>query len=254
MTPPETHTQIGPRVRNLSEWLLLLLATVMVVSGVWAGFTGVRPFLGYVKRAYVKAYEKDKLSELSPSDVAEGGFKHLRDEERYVKWWAGRRRPWIVRGGFLEVLNKRPLDNTLGTAVAAIVLDEQKKRPGVNFDLFYLPTNFGPMVGNDVALEYTQTDGTKVELVMAHPAKSFAHLSGIDTLRRPYAAVLDEEELAALSERVRLTKRMKRVWIAEVEPGNSGTWVVMSHPIEKTALRREFYILPLETVQGLTSK
>jgi hypothetical protein len=169
------------------------------------------------------------------------------DNRLYRSWWAGRRPLWLTGDSYLQALSMRPLTQTLGSAIGAVVLHEQSS--GTRFVRVIMPNDDpaskAALIGTILAAEFTRADGSVASLKVGNPGIRVQSLTGLPVEQRPYWPLLSQAQLASILQTTKLREVIPHMFVA-VQSGPSGTWVVYARPAPKGPALRDFYLIPVE--------
>jgi hypothetical protein len=170
--------------------------------------------------------------------------KDLVDVPIVARWWGGRFVPRPKGDDYLEVLTERSTLRTLGPALGTVI--ERQKALGVEITQVIVPEDNDRLLGGKVGTTYKTAGGGTTSTSWAPVGRSAANFTATPFPERAYDPVLTDAQVASLELQTRLTLVTRALRMGEAAEGDSGTWVLYSHPTPLAAEKREFLLIPVE--------
>lgn len=220
--------------------LSLLIAVVRIVV--------VGATIPSVASAHAAAVAAAKSSGASVP-ASETVYTRLTETPQWISWWGGRIDPFRQGGDYLGVISHASAARTIGSAIGVTI--ERFDAKGVRVDRVLVPRDETALFGRPPGAEFTRPDGSTFLSVWAPVARYVQYLSDIPAETRDYDPVLTDSDFRALQGLTKLKLQSKAFYSGQPLDDGSGTWILASRAVLD---RREFFLLPLETLQAVRTR
>jgi hypothetical protein len=166
----------------------------------------------------------------------------------FLSWWSGRRAPWLTGDSYLQALGRRPLTQTLGSVIGAVVV--KQRADGVLFNRMVMPPDkpaiTAELVGTGYSAVFEGAAGNTNSIPVSHPRRYVERLTGMRVDLRPYNPLLTDEALYRLIRDAKQVPGVKHFFVVRPPANASGTWVLYSHSALTGKAPRDFFLVPIE--------
>jgi hypothetical protein len=218
--------------------LLIAVTRVVVVGAAVPGAVS----------AHAAAVETAKRAGASVP-ASETVYTRLTETPQWLSWWGGRIDPFRQGGDYLGVISHSSPSRTIGSAIGVEI--ERLTAKGVRVNRVLVPRDETALFGRPPGAEFTRPDGSTFLSAWAPVARYVQYLSAIPAEQSAYDPVLSDADYRALAGLTKLKLRSRAFYTGAPVARGTATWILVSRAVQDG---REFFLIPLETLQAVRTR